>query len=144
MLAAPVGSVTEDALRAWGELLGATVSVPAVLALRGDLGAGKTTLAQAIARGAGVVDDVTSPTFALVHQYDSARGVVAHLDLYRLKAPDDLYALGWDDILRTAAIVIVEWPERAGALLPAARADIALAEERDDPDHRMVQVTWTA
>lgn len=143
-MTSPAAPLDEAALRTWGARVGATIALPAVITLRGDLGAGKTTLAQAIAHGAGVLDDVTSPTFALVHEYASARGVVAHLDLYRLKSPDDLFAIGWDDLLRTAALVVVEWPERAGALLPRHRCDITLRERREDPSHRTVEVAWTA
>ena len=78
--------MTRDELVAWGEALGRAVSPPLVVALAGDLGAGKTTLAQAMCRGYGVTEPVTSPTFALVHRYDAARSPVYHLDLYRIRA----------------------------------------------------------
>ena len=143
MITSPPAPLDEAGLRTWGARVGASIVLPAVVTLRGELGAGKTTLAQAIAHGAGVLQEVTSPTFALVHEYESARGPLAHLDLYRLPSPDDLYALGWDDLLRTAALVIVEWPERAGALLPRRRYDLTLHEPRDDPSHRRVEVVWT-
>ena len=80
--------LTEAELEAWGERIGASVAVPVVFALRGELGAGKSVLARAIARGAGVSGPMPSPTFNLVYRYHGARGVdVWHLDLYRLGDP---------------------------------------------------------
>src|SRR6476661_2089263 len=78
-------ALTREELVAWGESFGRAARVPLVVTLAGDLGTGKTTLAQAICRGFGVTEDVTSPTYALVHQYRAPRGTVYHLDLYRLE-----------------------------------------------------------
>ncbi len=142
--APPGAALDEAALRAWGRTLGATLPLPAVIALRGPLGAGKTTLAQAILEGAGVSEPVTSPTFALVQTYASARGGIAHLDLYRLRTSDELLALGWDDILRDTALVVVEWPERVAGSLLGARLEIALDDLATDPTRRRVEVAWTA
>ena len=111
-------ALTRDELVAWGEAFGRVTHPGTVVALRGDLGAGKTTLAQAICRGYGVRGEVTSPTYALVHEYAAARSPVYHLDLYRLNGPDELTNLGWDDIIAASALVLVEWPDRAGARLP--------------------------
>lgn len=138
----PVAELDEVGLRAWGETFGASLSAPACVTLAGDLGAGKTTLVQAIARGLGVTDDVTSPTYALVHRYASPRGPVQHLDLYRLRDPSQLAQLGWDDLVRDRAIVLVEWPDRAGAALPATRHDLHLAHVPGRPELR--RLTWTA
>lgn len=117
---APEGrlALTEGDLRDWGLRMGRQITSPLVVALSGDLGAGKTTLARAICEGYGVTDPVTSPTYAIVHQYASPRSLVYHLDLYRLEGERDLQNIGWDDILRADALLLVEWPERAGALLP--------------------------
>jgi tRNA threonylcarbamoyladenosine biosynthesis protein TsaE len=128
--------LSRDELLAWGEAFGREVAAPKVVAVDGDLGAGKTTLIQAICRGYGVVRDVTSPTFALVHEYPSPRGPVFHLDLYRLRNADELINIGWDDIVHADALVLVEWPERAGARLPAAASRISLAHVAGRPDHR--------
>ncbi len=114
-----------------------------MVALRGALGAGKTTLAQAIARGAGVSDDVTSPTFALVHEYAGRTSRVYHLDLYRLNGPQDLTNIGWDEIVNGDGIVLIEWPERAGARLPRTRLDVTLREVAGDDDRRAVEAAWT-
>ena len=84
--------------------------MPAVVTLEGDLGSGKTTLARAICAGLGVsaLGAVTSPTFSLVQQYDSPRGPVVHVDLYRLRHESELEALGWDELVATAPVLLVE------------------------------------
>jgi tRNA threonylcarbamoyladenosine biosynthesis protein TsaE len=133
-------ALTRDALQRWGEALGATLDPGDVVALRGDLGAGKTTLAQAIALGFGVRDEVTSPTYALAHRYEGARGVLWHLDLYRIAGEHELPALGWDDIFAGDAVVMIEWPERAGNALPAARVDVQLTTIAGDVDRRRLVV----
>lgn len=127
-------------LIAWGERLGASLHAPALVTLDGDLGAGKTTLAQAICAGLGVAEPVTSPTFALVHQYRGARAMVFHLDLYRIDRPEDLQNLGWDEILGATAVVLVEWPERAGRTLPPGATAIHLAHVPDDGAVR--ELSW--
>ncbi len=130
--------MTREELEAWGEQLGATLVPGDVVALHGDLGAGKTTLARAIARGWGALDEVTSPTYALVHRYDAPRGPLWHLDLYRIESPSELLHLGWDDVLAGDAPAVIEWPERAGAELPAERMDVQLATVDGDPLRRRV------
>ena len=138
------GVADEAALRAYGTALGASLRAPVIVALHGDLGAGKTSLAQAIARGAGVVDDVTSPTFALVHEYAARDGRVFHIDLYRLRGPSELANIGWDEIVHGDGIVLIEWPERAGVRLPAPRLDITLTEVAGATDQREVRAEWIA
>jgi tRNA threonylcarbamoyladenosine biosynthesis protein TsaE len=135
-------TIDERGLRAYGELLGRSLQAPIIVALHGDLGAGKTTLAQAIARGAGVTQDVTSPTFALVHEYAGRVSPVFHLDLYRLRGPADLTNLAWDELIESNAIVIIEWPERAGARLPRTRIDVTLREMDEDHERRALEVVW--
>ena len=130
-------SLDRDALSAWGEHFGAAARAPLVVAIAGDLGSGKTTLVQAICRGYGVKEPVTSPTYALVHQYSSPRSTVYHIDLYRLDGPADLTALAWDDIMADRALVLVEWPERAGDRLPE-HVPIALEHDPANPDHRIL------
>lgn len=90
-----------------------------VVALQGGLGVGKTTLARAILRAASGDPDliVPSPTFTLVEVYDTPRGAYWHFDLYRLDDPEQVYELGWEEA-RAEGIVLVEWPERLGRLLP--------------------------
>lgn len=125
--------LTEPELVAWGERIGREAEPPLFVALRGDLGAGKSTLARAIARGAGVEGDVPSPTFNLLFRYDTPRGYrLAHLDLYRLEDPAEVWELGWGELPATDEIVLVEWPERADGLLPPDRWEVVLEETVDD------------
>jgi len=137
---APRGRVamTRDELVAWGTAFGQAAMPPLLVTLAGDLGAGKTTLAQAICRGYGVAEPVTSPTFALVHRYEAPRSPVYHLDLYRIERPSDLVNLGWDEIVASHALVIVEWPERAGEFIPAGHVPIDLEHVADDPNRRVL------
>ena len=140
---AEVGSeraLTEHELRAWGERLGERVTPPTVIALSGDIGAGKTTLARAICRCYGVTEDVTSPTFAIAHEYGALKSVVHNVDLYRLEGPGDLQNIGWDDLVRDDALLIVEWPERAAGALPTGHMPLELRHIRDDAARRVLVV----
>lgn len=131
-------AMTEAELVQWGEALGRAARPPLTVALTGDLGAGKTTLVKAICRGAGVEEPVTSPTFALVHEYTGTLGKVYHLDLYRLSTPDELTAIGWDDLMSASALLLVEWADRAGDRLPADIVHIALEHVEGDPERRIL------
>jgi len=131
-------ALDEAELIDWGERLGRVARAPLLVTITGELGAGKTTLARAICRGYGVTDEVTSPTFTLVHEYAAARSPVYHLDLYRLRTPDELTNLGWDEILSQDALVLVEWPEHAGNRLPHAHVPISLQHLPEHPDRRLL------
>jgi tRNA threonylcarbamoyl adenosine modification protein YjeE len=121
--------VDQAGLEAWGRRLGESLEPPAFLGLSGDLGAGKSVLARAIARGAGVDALMPSPTFNLVFRYEARRGVtVVHLDLYRLERADEVWNLGWRELGERDEIVLVEWPERAGDLLPPDHWEIRLRD----------------
>jgi len=131
-------ALTREELIAWGDVLGRTAHVPLVAAISGDLGAGKTTLVQAICRGAGVTQEVTSPTFALVHEYRAPDFPVYHLDLYRLERPEELTNIGWDEIVSAPALVLIEWPERAGRRLPRSAVPIRLEHDPAHPGRRIL------
>lgn len=104
-----------------GELLGAWLRPGDVVLLHGDLGAGKTTLTKGVARAMGVQDTVSSPSFALVNEYALPGYRLFHLDLYRLNDPADLESIGFAELTSAEdGIAIVEWPERAGAMLPTS------------------------
>src|SRR5439155_702649 len=98
----------------FGEELGRSLSPPAVIGLSGELGSGKTTLVQAICRGLGARALATSPSYALVHHYEARAAPIYHVDCYRLKSPDEARDIGFEDMTRERATVLIEWPERAG------------------------------
>ena len=103
-----------------GRLLASTIpedSKELLLALSGELGAGKTTLARALLRSLGVSGPVRSPTYTLVEPYDVARGKVLHFDLYRLVGADELELIGYRDLRSASLLALVEWPERGGGAL---------------------------
>jgi tRNA threonylcarbamoyladenosine biosynthesis protein TsaE len=131
-------ALSEAELADWGRRLGRQINPPLVIGLAGDLGAGKTSLARAICVGYGVVEDVTSPTFAIVHVYDAPKSPVYHLDLFRLETPGELQNIGWDDVVRSDALVLIEWPERAGIFLPAIHLPIELNHIEGDPTRRVL------
>jgi tRNA threonylcarbamoyladenosine biosynthesis protein TsaE len=119
MPAFPLPLADETATEQLGATLAARLKPGDVVGLKGELGAGKTTLARAILRAAS--DDpqliVPSPTFTLVEVYDTPHGTYWHFDLYRLEAPEQVFELGWEEA-RAEGIVLLEWPERLGPLLP--------------------------
>lgn len=137
---APQGrlALTERELLDWGTRLGRQVTPPLVITLEGDLGSGKTTLARAICSGYGVREEVTSPTFAIVHVYDAPKSPVFHVDLFRIDGTRDLQNIGWDDIVQNDALLLIEWPERAGELLPADHLPIELQHVEGDPNRRVL------
>jgi len=107
--------------REFGRKLGALLRPGSLLCLQGDLGAGKTTLTQGVAAGWGSADPVSSPTFVMVNLYRAADGTpLYHMDAYRIENLREAAELGLDEMLAEGAL-IVEWPERIAALLPASR-----------------------
>ena len=130
--------LTEAELRHWGEDLGRAATAPLLITLTGELGVGKTTLVQSICLGYGVKEEITSPTYALVHEYVAAKSPVFHIDLYRLESADQLTNLGWDEIVSSRALVLVEWPERAESRLPDDHLPIDLDYTADDPTRRIL------
>ncbi|HKE26536.1 MAG TPA: tRNA (adenosine(37)-N6)-threonylcarbamoyltransferase complex ATPase subunit type 1 TsaE [Bryobacteraceae bacterium] len=116
---------------ALGERLGREIGRGIVL-LIGNLGAGKTTLAKGIAQGLGAADaeEVTSPTFTLIHEYGGGR--VYHIDLYRLEEPREVESLGLDELYARDALVLIEWGERFPQLLPKAPVEIRIRALADD------------
>jgi len=132
-------ALDREELNAWGERFGRAATAPLVVALSGELGAGKTTLVQAICRGYGVRESVTSPTFAIVHRYAAeGKADVVHLDLYRLRGPRDLENIGWDELITEDALILIEWPERATGLLPEHHVPMELRHLSDQPERRLL------
>ena len=135
-------AMDEASLRDWGRRFGRSAHAPLVVTFSGELGAGKTTLVQAICEGYGVTTEVTSPTFALVHEYAAPRSSVQHLDLYRLDSPAQLDALGWDEIVFGPDLVLIEWPERASDRLPAGHVTLSLQHLPEDSGRRLLYAGW--
>ena len=94
-----------------GEALARQLQPGTVLAYRGDLGAGKTAFTRGLARGLGIEEPVTSPTYTIVNEYLSGRLPLFHFDMYRLRSADDLFDIGWDDYLERGGVCAVEWSE---------------------------------
>jgi len=111
------------------------------VALEGDLGAGKTTLARSILRALGVTEDVPSPTFTLVQIYETPRLAVRHYDLYRIENASEMDELGLDDALAEGA-ALIEWPERAEGRLPSDTLHIALVAS--GPESRIATIIGPA
>lgn len=120
-------TASEEETIALGERLARTLQPGAVVLLIGNLGAGKTTLAKGIVKGlgAGEPEEVSSPTFTLIHEYGSPPAVY-HVDLYRLDNASDAATLGLDDLFESGAVVLIEWGERFPNLMPAKHIEIHL------------------
>ncbi len=128
-----------DETIAFGRRLAAELSPPKMVLLRGELGAGKTTLIKGIAEGFGAArqDEVTSPTFTLVHEYRSPRVNVYHVDLYRVDTPRELETLGLDDLFAPNAVLLIEWGEKFERFCRERDVEIAL-ERIGETDRRIV------
>ncbi|MBZ5614460.1 MAG: tRNA (adenosine(37)-N6)-threonylcarbamoyltransferase complex ATPase subunit type 1 TsaE [Acidobacteriia bacterium] len=131
---------------AFGRRLAAELTPPLMVLLRGDLGAGKTTLVKGIAEGfeAALADDVTSPTFTLVHEYRGPRVTLYHIDLYRVDTQRDLETLGLDDLLAPNCILLIEWGEKFPRFERDKNVEIILEqvwEERAGENDRRIRVT---
>jgi tRNA threonylcarbamoyladenosine biosynthesis protein TsaE len=122
-----------------GRRIAARLPRRAVVLLVGNLGAGKTTLAKGIVSGLGAArpEDVTSPTFTLIHEHGGGR--VYHIDLYRIDRPEEAARLGLEEIFDRDAVVLIEWGERFPRLIPADRIEIRM--EAGTSDQRRIQVT---
>lgn len=131
--------MNEEELREYGIRLGAGLGPGSVIALTGELGAGKTTLAKAVAAGLGVTEAVTSPTFTLICEYGSGRLPLYHFDVYRLPdAAAEMAELDFEEYFYGGGVTVVEWADRVAGLLPedALRIEIAYTK---DPDLREVR-----
>ena len=120
-----------------------------VVCLEGDLGAGKTTFTQGLAAALGVPGRVNSPTFCIVQEHrrqsdnrtigqsNNSPDLLVHMDLYRLHGEDDVIAIGWEDYLSEGAILVVEWPERAGTLIPADARHVVFTHLEGEESRRI-------
>jgi tRNA threonylcarbamoyladenosine biosynthesis protein TsaE len=111
-----------------------------VIAFSGDLGAGKTAFTRGLARGLGITERVTSPTFTIVNEYEGGRLPLFHFDLYRLGSSDDLYDIGWEDYLARGGVCAVEWSERVADALPPDTLRVTIARHPESDDWRLITV----
>jgi len=126
----------------FGRSLASELSPPLIVLLRGDLGAGKTTLVKGIAEGFGAArsEDVTSPTFTLVHEYCGPGVTLYHVDLYRIDTQRDLETLGLDDLLTPNSILLIEWGEKFARLRRDQNVEITL-ERVGETERRIQRIT---
>ena len=126
---------------AFGRSLANLLSPPKLVLLRGDLGAGKTTLVKGIAEGfkAASEEEVTSPTFTLVHEYRGRQANLYHIDLYRVDTPRQLETLGLDDLFAPDSILLMEWGEKFARF--QRECDIEIALERVAENSRLIRIT---
>ncbi len=102
-----------------------------VLAFYGKMGAGKTTFIKAVCEELGVKDVITSPTFAIINEYESPKGSVYHFDFYRIKKLEEVYDMGYEDYFYSGALCFIEWPELIEELLPEDALKIEITEKAD-------------
>ena len=127
---------SEEQTKAFGKALGREALAGTVIALIGDLGAGKTTLTKAIAEGLGITEPITSPTFTIVQEYHSGRLPLYHFDVYRIDDPDEMYELGYEDYFYGDGVSVVEWADKIEDLLPED-AVILRIEYGENEDERI-------
>jgi tRNA threonylcarbamoyladenosine biosynthesis protein TsaE len=126
---------------ALGRTLAGMLAPPKLVVLRGDLGAGKTTLVKGIAEAfqAALEEDVTSPTFTLIHEYRGPEAVLYHIDLYRVDTPRQLETLGLDDLIAEDSVLLIEWGEKFARF--GRERDVEIALEKEGENKRRVRVT---
>ena len=142
-----LGQVTRDITTnsaeetiAFGRTLAELLAPPKLVLLRGDLGAGKTTLVKGIAAAfeAAAEEDVTSPTFTLVHEYRGPRAHLYHIDLYRVDTPRELETLGLDDLRSERSVLLIEWGEKFARL--QRERDMEISLEPDGENRRQIRI----
>ncbi len=138
-----VRSMSEEETVAAGERLGGMLRPGDIVALFGELGAGKTRFVRGVCRALGTDRNVSSPTFTLLHEYRAPGLAVYHFDLYRIASTAELAGIGFTEYLdRGDGVCLVEWAERAGSFLPAERYDVRM-RAGESPDERVIDVSRT-
>lgn len=130
---------TVEETEAIGNALAQKLSPGDIIAFYGDLGAGKTAFTRGLARGLGIGEMVTSPTYTIVNEYTSGRLPLFHFDMYRLGGPDDLFDIGWEDYLARGGVCAVEWSERVDEVLDDA-IRVTIEVHPDAPDSRIITI----
>lgn len=114
-----------------GEQIGNLCNAGDIICIIGDLGVGKTHLSKGIAKGLGIKEHITSPTFTIVNEYDSGRLKLYHFDVYRVNDPDEIYELGFDEYIFDNALSIIEWADYIESLIPKEHVRIVLSKLND-------------
>ena len=130
----------EEQTEALGVRLGQLIQPGAVIAYTGDLGAGKTAFTRGLARGLGIPDRVTSPTFTIVNEYEGGRLPLFHFDMYRLGSSDELFDIGWEDYLARGGVCAVEWSENVEEALDRQTIWVEI-RRGEGHDQRVISVT---
>jgi len=125
---------SEQEVEAYGIRLGREARPGQVIALTGELGAGKTTLTKAIARGLGISETVTSPTFTIVKEYRSGRLPLFHFDVYRIGDVEEMYELGYEEYFFGDGVCVVEWADLIEELIPEDALKISIAYGQDEEE----------
>ncbi|MDU5109591.1 MAG: tRNA (adenosine(37)-N6)-threonylcarbamoyltransferase complex ATPase subunit type 1 TsaE [Clostridium sp.] len=113
-----------------------------IVCLTGDLGTGKTHITKGIAKGLGIDDHITSPTFTIVNEYDSGRLKLYHFDVYRVSDPDEIYAIGFDDYIFSNGVSIIEWANYIEEILPSDYLHILIEKDLSNgEDYRKITIT---
>lgn len=128
-----------DETIALGEKIGEKLSKGDVIAFKGDLGSGKTTITRGISMGLGLGDNVTSPTFSLVNEYRGKEKSLIHFDMYRISNPDDVEFTGFWDYLEEGCILAVEWSENISDVIP--KSSIIISFKRIDDNTREIEIS---
>ena len=126
---------------ALGERLAARLTGGEVIAYTGDLGAGKTAFTRGLARGLGITDRVTSPTFTIVNEYEGGRLPLFHFDMYRLEDSDALFDIGWEDYLERGGVCAVEWSENVADAMPEGTVYVTIERAPEGENARIITIT---
>lgn len=120
------------------EFLDQSIKKEKIVLFSGEMGAGKTTLIKEFCHHLGVQDEVSSPTFALVNEYESSIGPINHFDLYRIQSEEELYDIGYEDYFFSGYLCLVEWPEMASGIIPEKHVSVKIRVENNQ---RLITVT---
>ena len=122
--------------------LGKLVNSGDIICLTGDLGTGKTHITKGIAQGLGILDNITSPTFTIVNEYESGRLKLNHFDVYRVNDPDEIYAIGFDDYIFSDAVCVIEWANYIEEILPKEILHILIEKDLSkNENYRKITLT---
>ena len=125
-------------LKAGCDYLKTIIEKEKIILFSGEMGAGKTTLIKEFCKSIGVKDEVSSPTFSLVNEYESAIGPVYHFDLYRIHSEEELYDIGYEDYFFSGYLCLIEWPEMASGIIPEKHVMVNIRVVNDE---RLITVT---